>query len=234
MPLFKKREKKKEPGSAVLPEPRLETAALEHAIVRANMSIVTTGVVGDGDLRARASYLERYFDSASDRLQSVSKNHEEMNMMLERAEYLRAQMESTPYEQYVLYARIVIDNVKSGGYGFQSFKVVFKAVPLWRLLGCRLYSGDERYTEDGHIIYAIGFVAPKPQLELIQQSLSKSAEFAKICSPKTPFKLVEELRLSEPLVKEGIVLLDSIGKQKDVYAANASGAHNSLKREGLI
>ena len=226
MALFRR---KSIPGSMVLPEPRLETAAIEFAIVRRNFGLAT-----DGDMVA----MDAFLSAAYDRTDKVAKSSIEREMVHQRADYLRERMEDSLYEYKMLYARFDMEKVEDVyntiGYGHESFKVVFRAVPIWRLFGCMLFSGDERYTENGKIIYAIGFGASTLQLELIQQSLSKSLEFAKVCA-KQPLKLTNEspFRCSEPLVNEGTMHFDSVKKPKDGIITAVS-AFDELKRKGEI
>lgn len=228
MSLFKK---KSLPGSQLLPEPRLEAAAVELAITQANAHMGAAG-----DAVALSEYLSAVFDEMHTRLDEAAKTSEERAMIEQRASYLKEQMTAGLLERRFLYVRFDIAKVDSGGYGGACYRILFRAIPLRRLLGVTLYEGDSAATLNGREdVFVIGLYAPEPQLELIRQSMSKSVEFKAVCA-KDPLQLKNEnLRTrTEPLVEDGVMRIDGVARRDEQSAYWAKSAYDALKSSGEI
>ena len=214
------------PGSVVLPEPRLETAAVEHAIFSVN-----SNVIGNGDFRETWAFL----DSVDNKLDSFVKSHEERQMINHRSSYLQEQMRGN--RLCTLYARFDIDKINSGSYGETCYKVVFRTVPHRRLLGCMLLLGDSQATLRGREnVCVIGFWASLPQLELISQSLSKSLDFKSVCA-NDPLQLCEDdiYHDKEPIVPDGFMTIDGIRiPEGEGDSTWAKITYDNLKQNGEL
>lgn len=228
MPFFKK---KARPGSQLLPEPRLEAAACELAITRANAHIGASG-----DVRSKVEYLDAVFDEMDKRLDEAAKTSEERALVKQRADYLKEQMTGGQLGRCFLYIRFDIDKIDSGAYGAACYQVLFRAVPLRRLLGVMFYAGDSAATLGGREnVFVVGLYAPVPQLELIQQSMSKSIEFKNVCA-RDPLRLSDEdlWTRSEPLMDDGVMRIDGVVREDEQSAYCAKMAYDALKRSGEV
>ena len=226
MPLFKR--KPVPPGLQPLPEPRLEAAAVEHAIAMQNCN-----VAAGGDIFA----FDTVWDAARERLREIAKTEDEHLLMQQRAAFLRGNMKKNRF--CTLYARFDIDKTEmeygTSAYGDACYRVIFRSVPHRRLFGCMFFAGDSRATLRGREdVFIVGFGAALPQLELIEQSMSKSMEFKKVCA-QDPLQLRREnpFQCDEPLVRDGTMLADGV-KETDETSSCAKSAYDSLKRSGEI
>lgn len=217
MGFFKKRNKEPPPGAQMLPEPPLELAAIEHAIA------TQCSFIG-GD----AAYALAFTREADERMERAVKSGEERALVTQRSDFLREQMRSAFDINTFLYVRFDIEKVDCNSYGYACYEVLFRTVPLRRLLGVTFYAGDSNDTlENKENVFVIGLWAPVFQLELILQSLSKSSAFKDVCAQK-PLQILEHF---EPLVKDGVMRVDGIASEGDSLAKRI---YDSLKLDGEI
>ncbi len=211
------------PGSLILPEPRLEEIAVEHAIYFLN-----SGFVGIGDsLKTWESF--EYFTSKP---YSSAKSQEELQMIKQRSTYLQEQMQKNRW--CTLYARFDIDKIGTV-YDETCCKVVFQTVPYLRLLGSTILVGNSQATLAGfENVFVIGFWASLLQLELISQSLSKSIKFKNICA-SNPLQLYKDdyNHKKEPLTPDGVVVIDGI-RNVEEYSRLAADVYECLKKNGEL
>lgn len=134
--------------------------------------------------------------------------------------------------QRTLYLRFAIEKL-SGGYGADSYRILFTSVPSASLAGAILRMGDSAATLAGkENVNVIGItMADNARLDLIRRQLASSAAFTAAADAQ-PFLLVEGMG-EEPLVLDG-VFSDSGVQVQDGKFSWAKSVWEGLKKEGGV